>query len=156
MPSPLPIRTSTSPRGLLTSKSALPLPCQVRDRQAIGLEADVDLRRRQEAPLAVAPVDEESVGGEDGQSAQAVAVEVDGADHQPGGRRRDDRSGWRGRPSPRPESRPKVFEPGLSATSEGRPPGVNIPTATLVVPSRLETGDGSAVPVTPYGPGPAR
>ena len=35
---------------------------QVRDGQAIGLEADVVLRRRQEASLAVSYVDEESVG----------------------------------------------------------------------------------------------
>ena len=60
------------------------------------------------------------------------------------------------RPSPRPESRPKVSEPGLRATTEGKPPGVNVPTVTPVVPSRVESGDGTGVPVTPYGPGPAR
>ena len=47
---------------------------QVRDRQAVGLEADVDLGRRQEATVAVAVLDVEPVGGEDGQSGWPLSL----------------------------------------------------------------------------------
>ena len=36
---------------------------------------------------------------------------------------------------------PSVFDPGLRATRDGLPPVEKVPTATVVVPSRLATGD---------------
>ena len=68
----------------------MPLPAEVRNRQSIRLEADVDLRRWEEVPPAITALYVEPVGGEDRQSAHAVAVEVDGADHQRVARSRED------------------------------------------------------------------
>ena len=71
-------------------------------------------------------------------------------------RRREDRSGWRsGRPQAR-QARRSVFEPGLSATSDGRPPVVNIPTATLVGSLEARDRRRAGRPGDAVRPGPAR
>ena len=58
----------------------MPLPVDVGDSQAVGFRRHRVSGRGQKAPLAVAEVDAQPVGGEDGQVVDAVAGEVAHAD----------------------------------------------------------------------------